>query len=432
MNKKIIALVIVVAISLPLIYTSFQEEAIENKKPIVEITYPVASSIISKIVIIRGTAFDPDGNDELLTVEIMIDDEWTLVNGNTEWNYEWSAYQAEDGLHTILVRAFDGISYSEVIKHTIQVKNPETSETDSHKWAIFLAASNFPKDNESKLGNGALNLAEEMAAYFIENLGYSTSNIIILFDDGWIRTKNGFGAPIETLQEHPHRYDITYGGATKEIFLSTINHVIQESNKFEDSEVFLWISSHGSGDDSKNIAGGKIFESSGFFLWDKEIITDSELGDLLSNLRSRKTCVVVDACYCGGFADKTIFNFPTFFMLRSNIPKSGRIVMTGASKFRLGYASTTKGPLFTQLWFQGLNTGAADGYRPGILKTGRPPILNINKDGKVSVEEAFYYARYTLKTDSSLADYKKMEPQINDQYPNAGLFLCLKGMILGE
>ena len=54
------------------------------------------------------------------------------------------------------------------------------------------------------------------------------------------------------------------------------------------------------------------------------------------------------------------------------------------------------------------------------------------KDGKVSVEEAFYYARYMLKTDENFEDFKKMEPQINDQYPNKGLLRSFPGMVLGE
>jgi hypothetical protein len=42
------------------------------------------------------------------------------------------------------------------------------------------------------------------------------------------------------------------------------------------------------------------------------------------------------------------------------------------------------------------------------------------KDGVVSVEEAFYYARYVLRTDEELEEYSTMEPQINDQYPHRG------------
>jgi hypothetical protein len=186
---------------------------------------------------------------------------------------------------------------------------------------------------------------------------------------------------------------------------------------------------HGYGDENNTFTGGKILENSAIFLWD-DLVTDQELGDLLSGLKSDKTCVIVDACYSGGFAEKTIYNLPTFFLLRSDVPRSGRIVISGASKFRLGYASTTEGPLFSLWWFEGIETGKADGFRPGIGKSGRPTHLGIFKNGKVSVEEAFYYARYMLRTVKTLEDYKKMEPQINDQYPRKGPLRSLKEMYL--
>ncbi len=63
---------------------------------------------------------------------------------------------------------------------------------------------------------------------------------------------------------------------------------------------------------------------------------------------------------------------------------------------------------------------------------GKPRKLNIFKDGKVSVEEAFYYARYTLSTDENLKDFNSMEPQITDRFPYRGLFFSRKGLILGE
>ena len=431
-KKKIIAVILIVAVVSPVIFIYFEEEKVEiNKKPVVEIVYPRDGATVSKIVTISGSASDPDGDDNLLRVEIKIIGEWVSVEGNTKWSYEWRTYGLDDDIYTVNVRSWDGADYSEIEKIKIRIQNPEVIESDAHKWAIFMAASNFPEDNESKLGNGALNFAEKMASFFIEHLGYPTDNIILLFDDGWIRKDNGYGEPFETLEQRKHRYDITYGGATKVTVVSSLEYVVDESNKFEDSEIFVWIASHGCGDDDKKLFGGKILERSAIFLWD-DIMTDVELGDILMSLKSDKTCVIVDACYSGGFADKTIFNFPEFFLLKSNIPNSGRVVITGASKFRLGYASTIEGPLFSQLWFNGIESGDADGFKPSIFDMGRPTILKMFKDGKVSVEEAFYYAKYILRTNKTLKEYSKMEPQINDQYPRSGSFGSLKGMILGE
>jgi hypothetical protein len=432
MKKTIIAIILVFIIALPILFFYSEEEnAKGNQRPLIEISYPKEGSTVSKILMISGTTFDPDGNDEDLKVEIMINDEWILAEGNIKWSYEWETYDIKEDEYEIKARSWDGIDLSDIKEVKIKIYNPEPIESDAHKWAIFIGASNFLEDNESKLGNGALNMAEKMAKFFIEELGYSTNNIFILFDDGWIREDNGFGKPIQTLQERKHQYDITYAAATKNIVYSSINYIIDESNKFENSEIFIWIASHGCGDESKKLFGGKILERSALFLWD-DILNDKELGELLSGLKSDKTCIIVDACYSGGFADKIILNFRESLILKSNVPNSGRVVMTGASKFRVGYTSTTAGPLFSQLWFNGLITGEADGYRPSIFGIGRPSTLNLFKDGKVSVEEAFYYARYTLRKDNSLDKYNKMEPQINDQYPRRGILGKLKGLVLGE
>jgi len=147
-------------------------------------------------------------------------------------------------------------------------------------------------------------------------------------------------------------------------------------------------------------------------------------------LKSKKTCIIVDACYSGGFADKTILNLHTSLLFRSGIPKNGRIVISGSSKFRPGYASTTEGPLFSILWFQGLKTGDADGCKPGLLHLGVLRNLRLFKNGEVSVEEAFYYARIQLRTDELLSEYREMQPQINDRYPRRGLLLSHKEMFL--
>ena len=434
LHKKFILPLLAVIISVMFIFTLFSgylgEKERKNNIPVVEVRYPKDDATVSKIVTISGVASDPDGDKTIKRVEVKTDSEWFYADGTTKWSYEWNTYDVEEGYYTIEVRAWDGADYSKVEKIKVRVFKPEVVQSDAHKWAVFIISANFPEDNESKLGNGGLYLAEEMSTYFIENYGFPTSNVYILFDDGWIRSDNGFGERIETLQERYHQYDITYGAATKEVVVSYLENVITEANNFDNSEVFIWIMGHGWGDTSNPWTGGKLLERSGVFLWDKEILEDKELGVILSNLQSKKTCIIVDACFSGGFADKTIYNFPTFFLLRSKIPKPGRVVITGASKFRAGYASTTEGSLFSILWFKGLTTGEADGYRPGLLETGRPTRLNVFKDGKVSVEEAFYYARYMLKEDENLKEYSKMEPQINDQYPDKGTLRSLKGLIL--
>ncbi len=424
--KLVVALTVVVVIALVLVgfFTGFFGKDIINivtKKPIVVITYPSNNARVSELIMISGTAGSSDAKRNITSVEIKIGNEnWAVADGTTLWSYEWATYSVQNGQYNISARSYNGKDYSEIMTIFIAVSNPAVVDSGAHKWAIFITAANFPEKNESKLGNGGLFLSEKIAGFFIENYQYPTSHITILFDDGWIRTDNGYGTREKTLQERPHTYNISYGSATKANVLSSLDHLINESNTFDDSEVFIWIFNHGAGNLNKPIFGGKILQSSEIFLWDNTI-TDKELGILLAPLRAPKTTILIDACYAGGFADRTIFNLKTSLLFRSGIPGDGRIVISSTSKFRTGYASTTQGPVFSIIWFAGLSSGDADGFRPGVFDRGVPRNLKLFRDGVVSVEEAFYYARYILRTDANLKEFKSMQPQINDQYPHHGM-----------
>ena len=409
------------------IFNNKSSDLFTDEKPYVNILYPENGMSVFDLVMISGTASDP--MNKLVDVEVKINnDNWINATGTYNWSFDWNAYDFPDGSYEIQARAWNGKSYSDTEKVTLYIDNPQEILSGEHKWALFVAADNFPSDNESKLGNGGLYLAEKISSYLVENCSYPTSNIVILFDDGWIRSDNGYGNPIQTLQQRPHKYRFIYGGAKKENVIAAINDIIDESNKFDDSEIFIWLFGHGYGSES-SFAGGKILERSAVFLWD-DIITDKDLGGFLSDLQSKKTSIIIDACYSGGFADKTIFNLPEISILSSGLAKSGRVVITGESKFRPGYAITTSGPVFSQIWLYGITTGYADGFRPGIFDTGRPTRIGFFKDEKVSVEEAYYYTSYMLKTQMDLIDFSQMQPEINDQYPNRGFLRSMNGLIL--
>jgi len=401
-----------------------------QNKPFVSITYPSEGVTVSKLVMISGTAENAIETENITSVQVKIDgNNWVTATGTTLWSYDWATYELSNGEYNISARSYNGKEYSEVLSITVRVDNPAVVESGTHKWAIFIAAANFPKNNESKLGNGGLYLAEQMAAYFIENFDFPTSQMMILFDDGWIRSDNGYGSKQKTLQERVHEYDITYGGATKANVLASFDYLINKSNAYPDSEVFIWIFNHGVGNNNKTFTGGKILQRSEIFLWD-DTITDRELGDILAPLESQKVAIIIDACYTGGFADKTILSFRTSLFLRSGVPDNGRVVISGTSKFRAGFASTIQGPLFTLLWFEGLSTGEADGYRPGLFDRGVLRKMKAFQDGQASVEEAFYYARAVLRSDEQFKEFKAMQPQINDEYPHRGLFRNRGGLLL--
>ena len=159
MDKNVIVLLIFISMTLSLFSGCIEEEG-GNEKPLVEITYPSDEATVSGLVMISGTASDPDSKNEIKRVEVMVNDsKWDDAEGTTKWSYDWRAYEIEDGTYYIYVRSWDGIDYSEVEEINLVIDNPDAIESGAHKWAIFIAAANFPEYNESKLGNGGLNLA---------------------------------------------------------------------------------------------------------------------------------------------------------------------------------------------------------------------------------------------------------------------------------
>ena len=211
-----------------------------NLQPLLSIEYPLNNQIVHQLVMISGTATEKDADKEIQYIEIKINDQpWEKAYGTQTWSYDWHTYDLTDGFYTIQARAWDGTTFSEIQTLTVQLDNPESITSDNPKYALFIAAANFPESNDTKLGNGGLYFAEEMAAYLIQNAGYSTENIIILFDDGWIRADNGYGQRLMTLQQRTHTYDITYGGATSTNVHDALNRLVTNANQHQNSEVFL-------------------------------------------------------------------------------------------------------------------------------------------------------------------------------------------------
>ena len=95
-----------------------------NNPPDVKITEPESGSVVNGSVIIKGKAWDIDGNETLQKVEIKIDDgEWENVTGALNWAYTLDTKKLENGNHTIYARSYDGKNYSSIVSIRIEVKN---------------------------------------------------------------------------------------------------------------------------------------------------------------------------------------------------------------------------------------------------------------------------------------------------------------------
>jgi len=99
-----------------------------NYPPIIDIIFPEESDDISGVIIINGTASDPNGNNTLVQVEVKIDDKpWNTAIGTEYWNYSWNTEEESNGIHTVYARSYDGEIYSDfsVVNVTVLNAMPE-------------------------------------------------------------------------------------------------------------------------------------------------------------------------------------------------------------------------------------------------------------------------------------------------------------------
>jgi hypothetical protein len=93
----------------------------ENHRPEVSITHPENGDTLEGLVLIHGTASDPDVGDRVEMVLVRIDHgDWRHATDTspddtfTTWAYEWNTAEADDGVHEICAKSYDGQLYSEV------------------------------------------------------------------------------------------------------------------------------------------------------------------------------------------------------------------------------------------------------------------------------------------------------------------------------
>lgn len=98
-----------------------------SSKPYVSISYPKDNSDIYGSLHIYGTASVSQG--KIQNVQIKIDsDSWLIVNGTNNWNFQFNVSSLNNGNHSISVRSFDGLFFSEIEKIDIFINDFQNND----------------------------------------------------------------------------------------------------------------------------------------------------------------------------------------------------------------------------------------------------------------------------------------------------------------
>jgi len=121
------------------------------------------------------------------------------------------------------------------------------------------------------------------------------------------------------------------------------------------------------------------------------IITDDEINFMLNRIHAKGIAMIVDSCHSGGFNDNWSYAKKYDFAteLANDLKGHNRVILTSVREDETSYGSI-------------FSYGIIDGLKGYADK---------NKDGFVSAEEAFYFARSRV-----LNETRDMHPQIFDDY----------------
>jgi len=95
-----------------------------NDHPSVTITEPAEGVEVSGEVVLKGRLEDVDNSFTDLELQLQIGvDPWVPIEVGPFWTYTWNTTGEENGHVTLMVRAFDGLNYSESISLNLTINN---------------------------------------------------------------------------------------------------------------------------------------------------------------------------------------------------------------------------------------------------------------------------------------------------------------------
>jgi hypothetical protein len=156
------------------------EITINNEPPVCTITYPIKYDVVFGTIVIHGTVNDTLGKIE--KVELQIDDGDVIQIGQDfNWSYIWNTRTFEDGEHSVYVKAYDGLLYSDTVSFIYSVNNkPPICEFTSHSSGDKVRGSVLFKGNSITV-TGTL----EKIEYRIDNGEWTTIEVSTLWFFYW-------------------------------------------------------------------------------------------------------------------------------------------------------------------------------------------------------------------------------------------------------
>lgn len=264
------------------------------------------------------------------------------------------------------------------------------SNNQSHKYAVIISGGANKLNNHIRYWNNCSAIYKVLKKYY----GYRDSDIYVLMSDGKSGSEDRNIANSTSNPKYdssPLDLDGDGGGdidysATK----SNITYVFNQLSKkiTPDDNLFVFTTDHGQGEPN-------------LCLWNNEHLNDTEFAAEIDKVNAGYISILMLQCYGGGFITK--------------LAKENRVIMTAASGDERAWGSTlyNYGNFFIP-WIAAMS---------GWDINGKDVNADVNNDGKVSMYEAFVYAK---ENDKSAINGKE-HPQYKSVTSSLGEYLTLNG-----
>ncbi len=159
--------------------TSLKVE-LPNVRPTVTITTPLQTDTAHGLVVVRGSASDPDGAVAL--VEVSVDSSgWSAAEGTTSWSLS-APLPLEEGAHSVSARSFDGEEYSPVSTvaltvapsegsaPTVRMTSPDEGSLQGQEVLVLGTAADADGDQmqvQVRIDEGQWTIAEGMTQWSV-------------------------------------------------------------------------------------------------------------------------------------------------------------------------------------------------------------------------------------------------------------------------
>jgi len=245
-------------------------------------------------------------------------------------------------------------------------KVPLNSQT--HNYAILIDGGKNANENHIRYWNDISFMYQTLTKVY----GYPKANIKVLMSDGGSGIDRHYATENGVIKTDDSPLDLDGDGSAETVGIASKTNLINtlynlNTSKTSSDHLFIFTTGHGgqiSGNDVK------------YYLWNGDEITDAEFVNALPDKFGDIT-MVMEQCNGGGFLDNFQSSFHTGYTTQK------RIIHTAASSSESSY-----GNAFSNVWTRGVAM-----INDRVQPTAEADTTG--SDGKVSMEEAFNFAKNT-------------------------------------